>query len=212
MKRLAILLAALPLVVTFTNGTADAQETAPSPTPPNVIVEGPAPAVTQPGLTPQPVQALTQPAPPAPAPPPVLQQPTPQQAAAGQWVNTDNGWIWVPAGETTYVVQGVPYAYLYTPVYGWTWYASPWGVGPYYYGAWAHRPWPYGYRAWAYGPHGWGWHYGAARAIGGHPGVHYGGGYRGGPRFGGGGHFGGGAHFGGGGHFGGHGGGGHGHR
>ena len=27
------------------------------------------------------------------------------------------------------------------PAYGWTWYVSPWGSGPYHYGAWVRRPW-----------------------------------------------------------------------
>jgi hypothetical protein len=38
-------------------------------------------------------------------------------------------------------MEGVPYAYLYTPAYGWTWYVSPWGWGPYRYGFWVRHPW-----------------------------------------------------------------------
>jgi hypothetical protein len=38
-------------------------------------------------------------------------------------------------------MEGVPYTYLYTPAYGWTWYVSPWGWGPYHYGLWARHPW-----------------------------------------------------------------------
>ena len=96
-------------------------------------------------------------------PPPVQYNPTPnpqaiQPQAAGQWVQLGDGsWVWVPANATTYAVDGVPYAYLYTPVYGWTWYASPWGWGPFVLGAWVGHPWPFGFRAWANGAGGWGW-------------------------------------------------------
>jgi hypothetical protein len=38
-------------------------------------------------------------------------------------------------------MEGVPYTYLYTPAYGWTWYVSPWGWGPYHYGLWVRHPW-----------------------------------------------------------------------
>jgi len=75
----------------------------------------------------------------------------------GQWVYTaDNGWVWVPAAATQNVVDGVPYSYLYTPAYGWTWYVSPWGWGPYHYGAWVTHPWrPYGWRGgWVAHPRG----------------------------------------------------------
>jgi hypothetical protein len=74
----------------------------------------------------------------------------------GQWVYTaDNGWVWVPAAATQNVVDGVPYSYLYTPAYGWTWYVSPWGWGPYRYGAWVTHPWrPSGWRGgWVAHPH-----------------------------------------------------------
>jgi hypothetical protein len=54
----------------------------------------------------------------------------------------------VPNNAGNAVVEGVPYVYLYTPAYGWTWYVSPWGFGPYRYGVWVHRPWrPVGWRA-----------------------------------------------------------------
>jgi hypothetical protein len=96
---------------------------------------------------------------------PVAPQPPPQ----GQWVNTaEYGWIWIPAGATPYAVAGVPYVYLYTPTYGWTWYASPWGWGPYAYGPWVSRPWPFGFRVWHHGPRGWGWH------VGPHVSLHFG--------------------------------------
>jgi len=73
------------------------------------------------------------------------------QPAAGQWVYTDAyGWIWVPAGSTSYEVASQPYVYLYTPSYGWTWYVSPWGRGAYYAGPWVHA------RSYAWGaPHVW---------------------------------------------------------
>lgn len=60
----------------------------------------------------------------------------------GQWVHTvDYGWIWVPADARASEVDGVPYTYLYTPHFGWTWYISPWGPGVYSYGPWVTRPW-----------------------------------------------------------------------
>ena len=60
------------------------------------------------------------------APPAEQPSPSPQtiqpQGQNGQWVQTgDAGWVWVPEGTSTYAVNGVPYAYLYTPTYGWTW-------------------------------------------------------------------------------------------
>jgi len=104
------------------------------------------PAVTPPRVTYVPVQ----PAPQQPAAPIIVvpAQSAPQQVpvapqvvesgpatgaegAQGQWVQTAGaGWVWVPMGATTYPIEGVPSAYLYTPTYGWTWYASPWGAGP----------------------------------------------------------------------------------
>ena len=64
------------------------------------------------------------------------------------------GWMWVPANAATVDDEGVPYTYLYTPTYGWTWYVSPWGPGPYRYGVWVRRPWrPVGWHgAWVAGP------------------------------------------------------------
>ena len=129
-------------------------------------------------------RAQTPVAPAAPPPPPSALSPQPPAALEptgerGQWVKTDDsGWIGVPEDSTTYEVDGVPYAYLYTPLYGWTWYASPWGTGPYVYGAWVHRPWPFGFRAWAYGATGWGWRGGTWRGGHFHGGAwHAGGGH-----------------------------------
>ena len=116
-----------------------------------------------------------------------------------------------PRGRDGVHVESTPYVYVYTPSYGWNWVVSPWGFGPYYAGAWIHRPWYVG-RGWGWGPHfygrGWGGHgygghgYGGhgygGHAYGGHyGGAHYGGGFHGGGFHGGGGH-------GGGGHGGGH--------
>lgn len=97
---------------------------------------------------------------------------------SGQWVYSDAyGWIWVPGGGAApYAVEGVPYVYLYTPVYGWSWYISPWGWGPYFYGGWVVHPWlPLGWHAgWVAAP-------GVFARLGGHAG------YRGAPVFHGGG-------------------------
>jgi len=113
---------------------------------------------------PQVVDAVP-PAPPAP----------PQLPPQGQWVNTaEYGMVWIPAGASAYAIGGNPYAYLYTPTYGWTWYASPWGWGPCVVGGpWVHRPFPFGFRAWVHGSRGWAWHhrerrgyvYGAPRTV-----------------------------------------------
>jgi len=73
----------------------------------------------------------------------------------GRWVYANGyGWMWVPASAATVDADGVPYAYLYTPRYGWTWYVSPWGVGVYRYGGWVRRPWhPVGWHgAWVAHP------------------------------------------------------------
>jgi hypothetical protein len=106
------------------------------------------PATTQPATTTQPVTTITTAQPvttaaplPPPTPPVVVAPPTPAvPAQKGQWVDTDTyGWIWVPEGSTSVIVQEQPYVYLYTPVYGWTWYRSPWGPGAYYAGPWVYR-------------------------------------------------------------------------
>ena len=72
------------------------------------------------------------------------------QNQPGQWVQLNDGsWIFVPQNERTYVIGGVPYIYMYTRNYGWNWYASPWGRGPFVYnGRWRAHPWPYGVRTW----------------------------------------------------------------
>ena len=86
----------------------------------------------------------------APSPPLVYSYPT------GQWVYlASRGWVWVPAGTTPQEMDGAPYVYLYTPAYGWTWYLSPWGWGPYRYGIWIRHPWhPGGWHGyWVAHPH-----------------------------------------------------------
>jgi hypothetical protein len=105
------------------------------------------------------VTAQTQAGSPPPAPPTEQAPPPPSQwiysYPQGQWVYASNrGWIWVPVGAATTDVDGVPYAYLYMPEYGWTWYISPWGWGPYHYGGWVTHPWlPSGWRgAWVMHP------------------------------------------------------------
>ena len=114
----------------------------------------PAPPVVEPEPLPEP---YAQPAPPptslpdAAAPPAAQTTPMPPTAEAlplvyayptGRWVYTvDHGWIWVPDGATTAEVEGMPYVYLYTLAFGWTWYVSPWGWGPYHYGLWFRHPW-----------------------------------------------------------------------
>jgi hypothetical protein len=103
----------------------------PASQPPQQLVAPPADA--------QPVAQVSYVAPDAPPPP------EPQRVYAypsGQWVYTDgDGWVWVPAGAGTMVVEGAPYAYLYTPAYGWTWYVSPWGPGRYHFGGWVRHAW-----------------------------------------------------------------------
>lgn len=65
----------------------------------------------------------------------------------GRWVYlADQGWVWIPVDADVNDEDGVPYVYLYTPLYGWTWFVSPWGWGPYRYGLWVRRPW----RAWGW--------------------------------------------------------------
>ncbi len=89
------------------------------------------------------------------------------QNQPGQWVQLNDGsWIFVPQSVQTYSMSGVPYVYLYTPSYGWSWYASPWGRGPFVYGGgWRAHPWPYGVRTWH--PH-----YEGGRPYGGHVRYH----------------------------------------
>jgi hypothetical protein len=86
----------------------------------------------------------------APSPPPyesALAPPSMPPASAagvpvpsqGQWIYTDRyGWIWVPAGSEATTVAAQPYVYLFAPTYGWTWFVSPWGFGPYRAGPWVH--------------------------------------------------------------------------
>jgi hypothetical protein len=148
------------------------------------------------GYVPPPGAEQQAPPPQAPGAPQYAPPQVVPQSAGGEWQYIDGqGWVWVPAGATTYNIASTPYVYLYTPVYGWTWYVSPWGWGPYYRGGWIHRPF--------WGGGAWGHYYGGHPVFGGGHyggGAHYGGGhYGGGAR--------GGAHYGGGGHAGGHGGG-----
>lgn len=58
----------------------------------------------------------------------------------GEWVYTnDYGWIWIPKDVSVVSANDNPYVYLYTPYFGWSWYVSPWGYGPYSCGDWAFR-------------------------------------------------------------------------
>jgi hypothetical protein len=135
----------------------DYEPAAPPPPPPAPAVE-PAPlpepytaeassATPPPGAEqpPPPPAASAAPPPPAPSEPPqgaASSDPLVASYPTGQWVYlAGQGWVWVPAGSTTTDMEGVPYTYLYTPAYGWTWYVSPWGWGPYHYGIWARHPW-----------------------------------------------------------------------
>ena len=53
----------------------------------------------------------------------------------------------IPVSAVAPKVDGVPYAFLFTPIMGWNWYVSPWGSGPYHYGAWVRHAWrPPGWR------------------------------------------------------------------
>lgn len=83
--------------------------------------------------------------------------PPPQVAPTGEWIDTDAyGQIWVPSNTATVIVQQRPYAYFYTPAYGWTWYVSPWGPGIYRRGPWVHAviaPHVYYHRGWVVYPH-----------------------------------------------------------
>lgn len=56
----------------------------------------------------------------------------------GEWVRAvDYGWIWIPKDLTVSSSGSESYVYLYTPLYGWSWYLAPWGSGPYRWGSWA---------------------------------------------------------------------------
>lgn len=87
------------------------------------------------------------PPPPAPSMAPGAVRPAPP---SGRWVYlAEHGWVWTPANARAVNFEGVPYAFLYTPTFGWTWYVSPWGWGPYRAGTWVNRPWhPQGARFW----------------------------------------------------------------
>jgi hypothetical protein len=134
-----------PLLLCIGCGGAFEDEDPPAtpPTPP------PAPAV-DPAPAPEPY---------AEAAPPAAIDASPQLVytyPSGQWVfMSGRGWVWIPNGTTSADVEGVPYTYLYTPAYGWTWYVSPWGWGPYRYGVWTHHPWhPVGWHGhWVAHPH-----------------------------------------------------------
>jgi hypothetical protein len=105
-------------------------------TPPPGAAQAPPPAPTAPPPPPPQEAAAAAPAPPATSGQLVYTYPT------GSWVfMAERGWVWVPSGTQTVDMEGAPYAYLYTPAYGWTWYLSPWGIGPYHYGVWARHPW-----------------------------------------------------------------------
>jgi hypothetical protein len=120
------------------------------PAPPANVAAAPAPSAppSSPPNAPPPSAAPAQDAPPNSAQW-AYEYPT------GRWVYANGyGWMWVPASAATVDSDGVPYTYLYTPTYGWTWYVSPWGPGPYRYGVWVRRPWhPVGWHgAWVAHP------------------------------------------------------------
>src|SRR5580692_2661433 len=132
---------------------APSAEPTPLPGPPPTGSPQP-PAGTQPPPTPPPPPPASAQGP--TAPPPGDQSPLVQTYPTGQWVYlSGQGWVWVPNGSTSSELDGVPYAYLYTPAYGWTWYVSPWGWGPYAYGPWFRHPWhPVGLHGyWVAHPH-----------------------------------------------------------
>ncbi|MEO7035570.1 MAG: hypothetical protein ABI548_16710 [Polyangiaceae bacterium] len=162
----------------------DRSAEAPPTPPPSAPPEGAAamPSAPQPPGQPPaaPLAPSTPPAPMANAPgsippePPLPASEAPPDSTqwareypGGHWVYANGyGWMWVPANAVTQDNEGVPYSYLYTPTYGWTWYVSPWGPGPYRYGGWVRRPWhPVGWHgAWVAGPR-------VTVRFGGHP--HY---------------------------------------
>ncbi len=129
-------------------GSSPPYQPAALPPPPEpLVVSGEEPAAPPPGVAEaQQAEPSTFPAPPPygrvpyAAPPPPT--PAPPAYTRGEWVHTDeSGWLWVPSGAMTVEDEGVPYAYMYTPAYGWSWYFSPWGAGAYYRGAWVRHPW-----------------------------------------------------------------------
>jgi hypothetical protein len=120
-------------------------------------------ASSTPSATPAPLTSApaTNAAPPStPTNPPAETAPSESQWVhsypTGQWVYMNGyGWAWVPADANQIDDDGTPYVFLYTPAWGWTWYVSPWGWGPYHYGIWVRHPWhPIGWRGgWVAGPH-----------------------------------------------------------
>src|SRR5581483_9668151 len=109
-------------------------------TPPALPPPPPPPPAVEPEALPEPYTAPAGPgaspssdaeAPPGPSP--ASPAPAPPAATAssdlvytfpsGQWVYiVDRGWVWVPADAATVEAEGVPYVYLYTAAFGWTWY------------------------------------------------------------------------------------------
>jgi hypothetical protein len=136
----------------------DAQAPSPSAAPSGPPSAPPGNVAAAPGSPPPPPSAPSDPSvtPAAPA------QEAPPNAAqwayeypTGRWVYANGyGWMWVPTNADSVDSDGVPYTYLYTPTYGWTWYISPWGPGPYRYGLWVRHPWhPVGWHgAWVAHP------------------------------------------------------------
>jgi hypothetical protein len=131
---------------------APAAEPPPTPEPYASSAPPTTPSSTPPSPPPPPPPTASG-APPSGAPP---AEPQVYSYPSGQWVYlSGQGWVWVPAGASTTDMEGVPYTYLYTPAYGWTWYVSPWGAGPYHYGVWIRHPWhPVGLHGyWVARPH-----------------------------------------------------------
>ena len=162
----------MPEQLRIEDRSAEAPPTPPPPAPPEgaaAMPSAPQPPAQPPATplaTPEPPSAPPEPAPPASEAPPDATQ-WAREYPGGHWVYANGyGWMWVPANAATVDDEGVPYTYLYTPTYGWTWYVSPWGPGPYRYGVWVRRPWhPVGWHgAWVAGPR-------VTVRFGGHP--HY---------------------------------------
>ena len=119
--------------------------------------------------------AAPQEAPPSEAPPAAPAQPPlppaqpgavdEQQAAAGQWVYTQQyGWVWMPYDDAySYAPssgEGEPYEYVYYPSYGWTWVVAPWvwGWGPWpSFGVWG--PWRFAWYGHGWWRSPWRWHF-----------------------------------------------------